>query len=245
LLDEGNADSQHELRLLEGKVGAAQLQLDSINAELGSLRSARKLAVDERDRMAKQAAEQASLVQSMVEERQAELAGVGQQVKAAKKEVRAIDTERSNRKKYLAQQEELIEATTQEGNQQLAALNRQIAEFEGKKEELLRNLNTIEANIADGVKRVDELEEKLDTLRERYEITAVKYRGELAASRAAMVDATERTTRMNEGLEAKQLELKTKESELNIRADVLAKRAEEVEGEKRKLDSKKALYGIL
>jgi chromosome segregation ATPase len=244
-LDTSNHELQQEFRLLEGKVLGKKEQLLQIERDIAAKTAGDEAQIKDFKRKSKVAESESEAAVKLALDRKSELKDLAIQVRILKTQLKDLKDAERKQEAYVKDQDKQIELGTKAAQDRMAELNREVGKFEHDKEDLLTQSVELRANIQALQNEQDEASEQLTLLKERYDVTVIKYRSELASIREETQELLESKQSVEKDFSEREERIKVRTHELDVRTDVLNKQADKLEGERRKLESQKAMFGVV
>lgn len=162
-------------------------------------------------------------------------------IKALKHELDSLKNEIEERRDYQKTQEQLIQDSIQEGNESLKGLQDEYRKYLIKKDEILNEINDIEAQKDELNKEISSLSLQKRNLEEVYAKTSENYKTTLSSLRIEVDKLTDTYKNMKSQIDAWSLKMETENRELDTNKKALEAQTEKLREEQRYIESRKRL----
>src|SRR5215469_379050 len=233
-----------KLKTLEGKIQARTEELEALDKKLTVRKEAVAHDLDRLNQESERISTRREELRGNMESAEASLQALKDKSKKTDSDLRKMLTEIQQRKLYQNEQEELIEQALGAGNDKLREVNAQIKRFETEREEVLLKIQEGNGRITHVEQQIEDKEQDMVRLTERYQDVAAEYRQELVDLKMQIAEAQTSRDKVMAETDAKLLELRAERAELDIKLEVIQKQMEEVAAEKRRIQSLAVQYGI-
>jgi chromosome segregation ATPase len=228
-------------KVLEQHVMARQAELDDLLRLHKQTMVELKRTEDAAYTAIKTADAKAAAAEVEARNQQDKLTAMVEQIKEAKAQLAATTKEINDRKRYLNEQEVLIEQALASGNETINAANREVISLNEQKNNLLLSTHKLTAKLAQLQEQVDGHDGKFERAKALYTTTVKQYRDELADVRQQATELKVKMLSDQADIDQAKERINQSAHELGIKSDTLQRMADELEAERRRIESRRLL----
>lgn len=219
---------EEQLSSMQTRITAAKNQLDSIHAET-------ELANSKHNELMIDLKKQHQVINQAIEAANGGLRDVNKRLKI-------VNTEIEERERYKRAQEAQIEQLTTEGNERLLDLNDVVASLEHNNNQLKSDKLSLESEIDQLTLRKQNIEQEITDMDNRFAEERIRHEGQLNTIKDNLLRESEKLESVTREVDKKLLILKEKEESIVAQRDAMRLEKQQIQIDKQRLNSTKALY---